>query len=198
MAIPVLGSILTGIITFQMIQNQIKSSSAHKQDPTKMSFNGQIKVRQNIAGRLRISAPFLKNREQGHALVVQLSRIDGIHSVGTDYRVGSMLINYDPLKIQDDLLLGALIKLMGIESCTKSQPQSLVTKEIRLANKAANYALLDKTNGIIDLRTLVPLTFIGLAAKEFAKTGNLGAPTPLTLLYWAYTSFGLGGSYNDD
>lgn len=184
----ILGSAVTGALVFGVASKQMKKVN----NVQALDFNGQMEIRQNIRGRLRLSSPFLKNKEQGYALITQLSRVDGINKVGSDYRTGSMLIEYDDSKVEGELLIGAVIKLMGLENPSEGVQKSLVMKEIQLANQAVNMAILDKTKGILDLRTIVPLTFLGLAAKSYANTGNLGLPAPITLLYWSYKTLELG------
>lgn len=183
-----LGSAVTGALVFSVANKQMKKVNT-VQD---LDFNGQLEIRQNIRGRLRLSSPFLKNKEQGYGLITQLSRVDGIDKIGSDYRIGSMLIEYDASKVEGELLIGAILKLMGLDNPSESIPKSMVMKEIQIANQAVNMAILDKTNGILDLRTIVPLTFLGLAVKSYANTGNLGLPAPITLLYWSYKTLELG------
>lgn len=190
----VLGSAVTGVIAFKIVADKIGKANGNNE----LGFNGNVEIRQNIKGRLRLSSPFLKNKEQGYIMVTQLSKVDGINKVGSDYRTGSILIEYDDSKVEGELLIGAIIKMMGFDGDSKNSPQSLVMKEIHIANQAINMAILDKTKGILDLRTIVPLTFLGLAVKSYANTGNMGLPAPVTLLYWSYKTLelGKGGSTN--
>ena len=184
----ILGSAVTGALVFSVANKQMKKVNKGQD----LEFNGQFEIRQNIRGRLRLSSPFLKNKEQGYELITQLSRVDGINKIGSDYRIGSMLIEYDASKVEGELLIGAILKLMGLDNPSETIPKSMVMKEIQIANQAVNMAILDKTNGILDLRTIVPLTFLGLAVKSYANTGNLGLPAPITLLYWSYKTLELG------
>lgn len=190
----ILGSAVTGALFFSVASKQIKKVN----EGQNIDFNGQLEIRQNISGRLRLSSPFLRNKEQGYSLITQLSRVDGIKKIGSDYRIGSMLIEYDASKVEGELLVGALLKLMGIDNPSENIPKSMVMKEIQLANQAVNMAILDKTNGFLDLRTIVPITFLGLAVKSYANSGNLGIPAPITLLYWSYKTLelGKGGTIN--
>lgn len=190
----ILGSAITGALFFSVASKQIKKVN----EGQNIDFNGQLEIRQNISGRLRLSSPFLRNKEQGYSLITQLSRVDGIKKIGSDYRIGSMLIEYDASKVEGELLVGALLKLMGIDNPSENIPKSMVMKEIQLANQAVNMAILDKTNGFLDLRTIVPITFLGLAVKSYANSGNLGLPAPITLLYWSYKTLelGKGGTIN--
>lgn len=190
----ILGSAVTGALFFSVASKQIKKVN----EGQNIDFNGQLEIRQNISGRLRLSSPFLRNKEQGYSLITQLSRVDGIKKIGSDYRIGSMLIEYDASKVEGELLVGALLKLMGIDNPSENIPKSMVMKEIQLANQAVNMAILDKTNGFLDLRTIVPITFLGLAVKSYANSGNLGLPAPITLLYWSYKTLelGKGGTIN--
>ena len=183
-------SLLSGILTGYMVIRAVSGQINNKQE---ISFNGLIEVKQNISGRLRIYCDKLRDNKLSDALNIQLSRIEGIKQVSVSTVTGSILVIYDAKKIQSDLLQAAIVKLLGVEGDSDNLSNSLIMQEVTLANQALNYAVLDKTSGIIDLKTALPIVFVGLAIKELIRTGNLGTPAPITLLYWAYNSFGLGG-----
>lgn len=183
--------VLSGILAGYLVIRTIDKGSKEKH---KVNLGSQMRVAQNLPGRLRIYAEGLKNRKKANEITVQLIRIDGIKHVKFNEVTGSMLIEYDASKIQDDLLIAAMFKLLEMDLEMEKPSKSLVAKEIQTVNQALNYAVLDKTKGLLDLRTLMPLTFIFLAVKEFYTTRKLGTPAPVTLLYWAYNSLGLGGN----
>jgi hypothetical protein len=181
------GGILASYVLIRTVSGQMSNK------PT-ISFNGEIEVKQDIPGRLRIYCHKLRDDALSDALTVQLCRIDGIKQVSVSRVTGSILVLYDAKKIESHLLQAALVKLLGVETQSDLGGQSIIMKEITLTNQALNYAILDKTRGIIDVKTALPIIFIGLAIKELIRTGTLGTPAPITLLYWAYTSFGLSGN----
>lgn len=185
-----LSSVLYGMIAFQVINKQIRKASSNDSKKT-LSFNGKLDVRQNINGRLRIYSDFFKVEEQSHNIAIQLSKVDGIENVGFNSTTGSMLIIYNPEKIKGDLLISAIIRLTGIDN-EISNDTSLISKEIRLAHNSLNYGILEKTRGIVDINTMIPMIFILLAIREYMRTKSLGTPKPITLLYWAYNTLGLG------
>lgn len=154
----------------------------------------QLNIVQNIPGRLRVYSGLLKQHEFSKNITIQLIRIDGISSVGTNEMTGSLLITYDADKIKSDLMIAALIRLLGLDPTDQQLPSSTIQNELQLVNQSINYALLNKTNGLIDLKTIIPLSFLALAVKEYLRTGTLGTPTPITLLYWTYNGLGLGGN----
>lgn len=182
-----LGSLAMGMMFFAMAKNKMNESNE-----SNLSFNKQLEVRQQIEGRLRLYSPFLKDKEAGCMLITQLSKVEGIHKVGTDFRTGSLLLEFDESKIDSNILVGAILKLMGIDDESNACQKSIVMKEIKIVNEAVNKAVLDKTNGILDLRTIIPITFLGLAIKGYLNTGTLGMPAPMTLLYWTYKTLELG------
>lgn len=170
---------LAGVASFQVIMKQLKGNK-------KMNIDRQLHVEQNIPGRLRAYSDVLKNKEVRDALQIQLVRIDGIHKVALNEVTGSILVQYDKTKIDHSLLVPALLKLLGIDFTKEGKHTSAIMNEVQIVNGAMNRAVLDKTNGLLDVDTLVPLGFIGLAVNEIIKTGTVGTPPPITLLNWAY------------
>ncbi|MCB2338748.1 heavy-metal-associated domain-containing protein [Clostridium estertheticum] len=183
-------SLLSGMLTGYML---MKAARGQINNKSEISFNGTIQVKQNISGRLRIYCDKLRDNKLSQAINAQLCRIEGIKQVSVSLITGSILVIYDGKKIDSNLLQAAIVKLLGLDKESEKASNSIIMQEVTIANQALNYAMLDKTGGIIDLKTTLPIIFVGLAIKELVRTGNLGIPAPITLLYWAYNSFGLGG-----
>jgi hypothetical protein len=83
------------------------------------------------------------------------------------------------------MLLGAAIRLLGLDSQIARPPRSRVGSGIRQAGDALNRAVHEKTGGMIDLWTSLALLLVALGVRQIAA-GNrqLGWP----LLWWAYVS----------
>lgn len=173
-------SALAGYATFRVIMKQFDSKDK------KMSIGSELRIEQNIKGRLRAYCDRLKDKSVGDSLKIQLARIDGINKVTINSLTGSILIIYDSKKIDNNLLVPALMKLLGIDLEADEEQKSIIMNEMQLVNKSVNNALLNSTKGVIDLDTLIPIGFLGLAIKEIINTGTLGTPAPLTLLNWSY------------
>ena len=119
------------------------------------SFRGVIEVKSAINGRIRFKAPTLKNNKEGFVeLKKQLERISSIKTVETNYITGSLLITYEE-DIKPTLIVGVIIKLLGLEEEVKGGTSSLVTKESQGLKESLNLAIDEKTKGLLDLRSLV-------------------------------------------
>ncbi len=178
--------LLTGYVVLRALGNQKKGNEG-------LQFGGALDVTHSIPGRMRIRSERLKMENIGQMVSVQLSKIDGISKVQPTLVTGSLLIEYDPAKIEKDLLIGAVIKLTGLEEELNLQKRPGVYNEIQHVNHAMNQAVMDKTKGTMDLRTMIPLSFVGLAAYKILTTQQLTTPSSVTLLWWAYNSLNLGG-----
>lgn len=178
--------LLTGYAVFRALGKNKKGASS-------MSFGGKVDVCHSIEGRIRIRSEFLKVEELGSLVVVQLTKIDGIKKVSTSHLTGSILIEYDSKKIDNELLTSAVIRLIGAEEELDRLQNSKIYNELQHVDKAINHAMLDKTAGFVDTKILLSASFIGMAAYKIASSGTIGSPSSLTLLWWAYNNLNLGG-----
>ncbi|MBD3257059.1 hypothetical protein GF377_01405 [candidate division GN15 bacterium] len=148
-----------------------------------------VRLTHSIPGRARYHLPVLRNAAtKGDRLADQLRRLDGVASVTTDHRTGSVTIAYDTTKLKTDLLAAAMIRLLGLESRLGQSPQPALVREVRRMGGALNHAVYAKTGGLVDLWTLVPLTLAVLGVRKLMTERTNVLPTGVTLLWWAYSS----------
>jgi hypothetical protein len=115
----------------------------------------------NVPGRLRVKTPFIKGREKSaqHAEVF-LGQIRGVFSISTNIVTGSIIINYDPGKIDPQELL-KILQTRGI-----FDPSKAVTNDQYIQNttaKAGNIVYKAFLGTIVE-QTLQgsPLALLGL------------------------------------
>lgn len=178
--------LLTGYVLMRTLNKQKKGAEA-------LSFGGLLDVSHSIDGRLRVRSEQLKSEKLGQLVMIQLTKIDGITMVKPTSVTGSLLVEYDCTKIDKELLIGAIIKLIGLEEQMLMLQSSKIYDEIQHANHALNQAMLDKTAGFMDVKTLLPMSFIGMATYKILSTGQVTTPSSVTMLWWAYNSLNLGG-----
>ena len=178
--------LLTGYVVMRTLNKQKKGAEA-------LSFGGLLDISHSIDGRVRVRSEQLKNEKLGQMVNVQLTKIDGINKVKHTGITGSLLVEYDPARVDKELLIGAIIKLIGLEEQMMKMQRSIIYEEVQHANQAVNQAMLDKTSGMMDVRTLLPISFIGMATYKILSTGQLTTPSSVTMLWWAYNSLNLGG-----
>lgn len=163
-----------------------ESDSKEKNIPLP-SFKGIIEVRHFLPGRMRIYVSKLVGNDIEKTLLeTQFSKIDGINVIQVNGITGSVLVSYDTSKVDAGILYSAMIRLLQLEEFIDKNEVSLVSREIKQASESLNRGMFEKTNGIMDMKTLVPVSFIMFALKEIYKNPSAGKPGAYTLLWWAY------------
>ena len=148
-----------------------------------------IRTRHLLPGRVRFEIPMMVGEtERLGTAVEQVARIEGVTSAECSAVTGSVLIRFDENKLAADLLMAALIRLLGLEAELERLPPSTVGKGITETGRALDQAVYSRTSGFIDLRTMLPLALgtIGLWRLLVQRSGSL--PSALTMAWWAYAS----------
>ncbi|MBT3272765.1 MAG: hypothetical protein HN368_06400 [Spirochaetales bacterium] len=150
-------------------------------------FRYVLEIRHAIPGRMRLYAPVLKeNNELGESLVRDLGKADGINSIDTSPITGTALISYNSQKVEAQIVFGAVVRLLGLEKDIEKTPESRVSKGIQSMSDSVNRALYEKSSGLVDLHTLLPVVLAGFGIYKITRPGGLNAPGGITLLWWAY------------
>ena len=84
--------------------------------------------------------------------------------------------------LKPELLLAAIIRLLGLERQIERPPRPWVGREVQQTGEALNRAVYERTGGMIDFYTAVPLLLVILGVRNIAAGKMLGWP----LLWWAY------------
>lgn len=150
------------------------------------SFAGVMETAHVLPGRVRLRAPVLiGQRRAADQIQESLSRLDGIRAVQVSSVSGSLLIHFEPDRVKPDMLLGAAIRLLGLEREIQRPPRSYIGEGIHQAGDSLNRAIHEQTGGVIDLWTSVALLLLVMGIRHVA-TGNqqLGWQR----LWWAYLS----------
>ena len=154
-----------------------------------LSLKYPIQTKHLLPGRVRFQTDFLKNNvKNDQFLNDQLSKIKGVSSVQTSVVTGSVLINYSEPDIQPELLFTVLIRLLGLEKEMERIPKPAINREIKLLGKSLNRAVYERTGGIIDLWTAIPIIMGAIGIRKIWSQKALAFPTGVTLLWWAYQS----------
>jgi hypothetical protein len=160
-----------------------KQGDGHHRLP---SFAGVMETTHVLPGRLRLRAPVLIGQHRAADQLQQsLARVDGIRTAEVNALSGSLLIHFSPDRVKPDMLLGATIRLLGLEKDILRPPRSYLGEEIRQAGEALNRAIHQQSGGVTDLWTSLDLLLVALGIRQIAA-GN--RQHGWTLLYWAYRS----------
>ncbi len=154
------------------------------------SFRGVAEVRSSLPGRMRLYVPAVTQEPAlTEQMVQQMESTGVIHQVKAEPRTGSVLICYDESKVQAPVVLGAMMKLMGLDGKVKTAPASKVQEGIKLLLNAVDQGILDATDGLLDAKTLTAGALTVAALRSKTKYG-WAAPGAMTLLWWASKLFG--------
>lgn len=155
-----------------------------------LNIRGPIKTSHLLPGRVRFHVPSVtKNNEHSEILTDQLPKIDGLDYLSVTKATGSVLIKYDSTKLEPELLVAAIIRLLGLEKELEARPQPIILKEAKEMANSINRAVYEKTGGIIDLWTAIPIILGALGVRKLLTERSAAMlPAGFTLLWWSYTS----------
>lgn len=154
-----------------------------------LDFRGPIETVSNLPGRVRFRTETLIGNEQAEAATVEnLPKIPGVQSVQVNVTSGSVLILYDPEELSPELLLTAMLKLLGLEEEFLRTPEPAVARELRNIGESLNRTVYEVTGGLVDLRTAILITLAAGGMYKLGRDSLRAFPAGFTLLWWAYTS----------
>jgi hypothetical protein len=147
------------------------------------SFAGVLETEHALPGRLRLRAPLLAGQPRAAAqLEASLGRLEGIRSVEANALTGSLLIRFAPERVQAGMVIGAVVRLLGLERAVAHPPPAMIGQGIRSAGDALNQAIHRRSGGLLDLQTSMVLLLVTAGIRQLAAGNQFGWP----LLWWAY------------
>ena len=154
------------------------------------SFRGVAEVRASLPGRIRLYMPAVSQQpELAAQMKAQLEGTGAVHQVMMQPLTGSVLILYDESQVQAPVVLGAAMKLMGLDDQVNAPASGKVQQGVQLLLRAVNQGVLDATSGLLDTKTLAAGALTIAALRSKAQKG-WAAPGAMTLLWWAARVFG--------
>jgi hypothetical protein len=157
-----------------------KQSSHRSRLPT---FPGVIETVHLLPGRVRFRAPNLVGRRiQAEELEKRLAQISGLLSASVNSVSGSICLQFESERVKPEMLLAAIVRLLGLEKEIGQRPRSLIGREIRETGDALNRAMFQRSGGMIDFYTAMPLLLLAVGFRNIAA----GRVAGWTLVWWAY------------
>ena len=152
------------------------------------SINGKLEVVHALPGRLRLESPLLEVAAQQtrQRFKTEMTGIEGIRSADINPLSGSLLIQYDHTRINDIIVHGIVVKLLGLEQELEKAPVSRLTRESALIGRALDQQIYQATRGIMDLRSSLMVSLLMLALYRLLLQGDRTLPGGMNLLWWAY------------
>ncbi len=153
-----------------------------------------------VPGRIRVRLP-VEHRQKSLLSDVSalLGGLDGIKSVRTNELTGSILVEYDADKIDVNELiaLGKAANLIGdtdefaLPGTTPSEfpPISVTGRSIIEALRGFDRLVHRLSRGILDAKTLVPLTLLGVSLRNYRRDSQRSAAPWYSLIWYAYSTF---------
>lgn len=148
-------------------------------------FKGIIEIKHDIPGRIRFYIPLLKNNQNAEAVLLnELKKIPSLTKIETNIITGSLVLNYNQSKINPQLLLAVVIKLLNLEEEIVKKPVPVLGNEMKMLKDSINMAIYNKSSGLLDGSSLLVFVLLSSAAyKLYLGTGNKVGP--VTCLMWA-------------
>ncbi len=161
-----------------------------------MRHSGKLVMVSHFSGRLRVRAEkFRQRQELGAAFAEHVGAKEGVTSTQFSAITGSLLVRYNPLEIELNELVSAMLLAGGFEGILaesppvpNAPPAGVIGERIRSAAGLADDAVQRFSTSTVDLRTGVPLTLAGMGAAIFL-TGRRRLPNWYDLLFWGFTTF---------
>jgi hypothetical protein len=156
-------------------------------------------IESHVPGRVRARLP---RENRGHDILQEihdiLSDVEGILSVVMNPRTGSVLVNYDPDRLDFDALV-QLARAAGIirspsEPRTHNEKRPWPHRSESAERLISGFRTLDRrihlaTNGAMDLKMLIPLVLVGISLGRAIARRDKGAIPTHVLLWYAYNIF---------
>lgn len=120
-----------------------------------------------------------------------LATVDGVEELRRNPTARSLLVRYDRDALDPSDLVAALeragVSLLSSVGAAAGEPEPLGESIARLFSRA-DRRVAETSGGTADLRTLVPISFAVLAARQILS-GQLGSIPGYVLLWYAFDSF---------
>lgn len=176
------------LITGFILAGLVGKNKDQKRSPL-LRITGPIRTSHILPGRVRFNIVSLKNNETKLAIVnKQIPKIEGVASVQVNKISGSVLILFDKDRLEPELLCAALIRLLDLEKELEKIPKPIISKELKEMGNSLNRAVFEKTGGIIDLWTAIPILLIIFGIRKILTDRATIWPTGIALLWWGYNS----------
>ena len=151
------------------------------------NFKNILEVKHSIPGRIRLQCKELRQNINGkETLINTFSQIKGISEISVNPSIGTILIKYDPNVMEPMLIIGIILKVLGLDEEVKNTNKSLVTRESAEILDSVSHAIYEKTNGILDLKSSVMIFILSYAIYDIKTRPGL-RPSGLTCLWWMYS-----------
>lgn len=148
------------------------------------SFKGVLEIKHSMEGRIRFYIPILKNNNEAKTILEgQLSKVPDIKKIEANLITGSLLVVFNDKAVEPAILIGVVIKLLGLNVEVDKRPEAVATREMRNIKESLNMAIYEKSNGLLDSKSIFVLLSL-FGGYRMIKANPTALPNGYTLLKW--------------
>lgn len=156
-------------------------------------FYGILEVQHYIKGRIRLKVNFLiQDDEKAKELVGKLASLNGIEDISVNTLIGSVLIKFSEEVVDPITLIGAVLSILGLEEEVFEKKNGKLFSGMREVIESIDFAIYNKTKGILDLKSTIALLFIINGIRKIRQ--NPIMPNGVNLLWWGFNIISKGGN----
>ena len=156
-------------------------------------FYGILEVQHYIKGRIRLKVnSLIQDDEKAKELVGKLASLNGIEDISVNTLIGSVLIKFSEEVVDPITLIGAVLSILGLEEEVFDKKNGKLFSGIREVIESIDFAIYNKTKGILDLKSTIALLFIINGIRKIRQ--NPIMPNGVNLLWWGFNIISKGGN----
>lgn len=156
-------------------------------------FYGILEVQHYIKGRMRLKINSLvQDDEKAKELVRKLASLNGIEDISVNTLIGSVLIKFLEEVVDPITLIGAILSILGLEEEVFDKKNGKFFSGMREVIESIDFAIYNKTKGILDLKSTIALLFIINGIRKIRQ--NPIMPNGVNLLWWGFNIISKGGN----
>ena len=156
-------------------------------------FYGILEVQHYIKGRIRLKVnSLIQDDEKAKELVGKLASLNGIEDISVNTLIGSVLIKFSEEVVDPITLIGAVLSILGLEEEVFDKKNGKLFSGMREVIESIDFAIYNKTKGILDLKSTTALLFIINGIRKIRQ--NPIMPNGVNLLWWGFNIISKGGN----
>lgn len=154
---------------------------------------GVFEIKNYSKNRIRLEIAKLKNnRDEIENLKENLKKITAINSFKIIQSIGNITIEFDEKKIEPQLLVGIILKLLNLELEVFGKRKGKLKTLFNNLIDITDISLYNKSRGLLDTKTLAGFILLAYGIKKVKMTPAL--PAGATLIWWGYNLLTKKGS----
>lgn len=156
-------------------------------------FYGILEVQHYIKGRIRLKVnSLIQDDEKAKELVGKLASLNGIEDISVNTLIGNVLIKFSEEVVDPITLIGAVLSILGLEEEVFDKKNGKLFSGMREVIESIDFAIYNKTKGILDLKSTIALLFIINGIRKIRQ--NPIMPNGVNLLWWGFNIISKGGN----